>query len=121
MIPAFELAPAERAEADRMLTELRAAGYTPADRIGMLATGVRIRHRGHQWIDALTDGSGHVVAVVERAAQPGFANFVSRDVELIAVWDRAPDVRMSRLSQHADRHVVAISEQWGRSGGEGRG
>lgn len=118
MIPAFELTLAEQAGADRMLAELRANGYQPLERLGLLQPGARIRHRGHQWIDALTDGSGYVVTLVEKPDSPWSKDWGGPDIELVAVWDRAPFDDMSRLSQVANYHVIAISEQW--AGGERR-
>jgi len=104
----MELTPAERATADQMLAELRERGYQDRPYLGDLAPGARIRHRGHQWAAALEDGSGWIVALTEKPDSPWSASWGGPDIELIAAWDRPPFDDMSRLSQVANYHVVAI-------------
>lgn len=92
----------EQSEATAMLAVLHESGYRDVEAHGALKPGVRIRHRGHQWPGAYTDGTGNVLAITRspRTVQG------MPDVELIAVWDE--ERFGSRLSQLAQYHVDVV-------------
>jgi hypothetical protein len=98
----------EQAQADRMLTDLNRSGYRTVDQHGRIRPGARIRHRGHQWPEALRNGSGVVLAITEKRPSGWSDSWGMPDVELIAVWDK-PSLD-SRLSQLAQYHVEAVAE-----------
>jgi hypothetical protein len=102
-----DLAPGEQAEVERMLAELRGHGYVDRDRHNKLAPGVRVRHTGHLWPQAYTEGTGTVVAIVEKPDSAWSASWGMPDVELIVVFDRGVKLT-GRLSELAQYHVQAI-------------
>jgi hypothetical protein len=101
------LTPDEQAQAARMLAELDDRGYEAVGAHGLVRPGVRIRHRGHQFPEAYTNGTGTVLVVTERSPSSWSQTHGMPDVELIAVWDR-PNLADSRLSQVAQYHVDVI-------------
>lgn len=103
-----DLTAEETAEMDAILGELHAHGYRDVERHGQLAPGTRIRHIGHQWDEAYTDGTGMVVAVTEKPDSPWSVSWRMPDVELVAVWDRP--TFGTRLAQLAQYHVIAVRE-----------
>lgn len=104
--PASDMTPAEHAEVERMLAELRECGYRDVAEHGQLRPGVRIRHRGHQWPEALSKGTGVVVAITEKPDSSWSRAYGAADVELITLSDR--ERYGSRLSQLAQYHVATI-------------
>lgn len=109
----FTLTEDEQAEVARVLAELHEHGYQDVERHvhrsgAELAPGTRIRHAGHQWYEALREGTGHVVAITERPDSAWSRSWGMPDVELIAVFDK-PWPLDSRLSQLAQYHVRLVA------------
>jgi hypothetical protein len=102
-----DLAPGEQAEVERMLAALRERGYQDRDSHKKLAPGVRVRHTGHQWPQAYIEGTGTVVAIVEKPDSAWSEPWGMPDVELIVVFDRGVKLT-GRLSELAQYHVQAI-------------
>ena len=96
------LTPVEQSKVDEMLAALHEHGYRDVEAHNDLKPGVRVRHRGHQWLGAATLGTGNVVSITR---SPRTIRGVP-DVELIVVWD---EPRFdSRLSQLAQYHVEVV-------------
>lgn len=95
-----DLTEAESAEAEQLLAELSGRGYRSEDSIGKLTTGVRIRHRGQQYLEAYENGTGVIVAVTRR---------MERDVEVVVAYDEPRFRGMSRLTVLANYHVDVIT------------
>jgi hypothetical protein len=102
-----ELTPEERQEVERTLSELREHGYVDIDHHGELRPGVRVRHRGHQWSEAIQRGTGNVVAITEKPNSAWSDTWRMADVEMVVVFDK-PWPASSRLSQLAQYHVVRV-------------
>jgi len=98
----------EATEVERMLAELHACGYQDIAEFGRLKPGTRIRHKGHQWFEAITEGTGVVVAITEKPDSSWSLSWGAADIELIALWDR-PSFG-SRLSQLAQYHVCVTKD-----------
>lgn len=110
---AFELAEEERAEVDAMVADLHSCGYQDIPEYHNLRPGVRIRHSGHRWPEAHTNGTGVVVAITHRADSSWSREWGKDDVELIARWDK-PSFG-SRFSQLAQYHVWVVAIDWEES------
>lgn len=106
MTATFHLEPDEQAKVAEMLAGLHACGYRDVEAHGALRPGVRIRHAGHRWDEAIDAGTGFVVAITEKPDSPWSRSWGRPDVELITVSDK-PFLN-SRLSQLAQYHVVVI-------------
>jgi hypothetical protein len=102
----FRLEPDEEAKVAEILAGLHAHGYRDVDAHGALRPGVRIRHVGHQWCEAINAGTGFVVAITEKPDSAWSRTWGKPDVELITVSDKP--FLDSRLSQLAQYHVVVI-------------
>lgn len=96
----------ERTAADKILADLHASGYRDVEQLGTLKPGTRIRHVGHQWSAACTNGTGVILAITEKPDSSWSQDWHMPDVELIALWD--PAVFGHRLSQLAQYHVEAV-------------
>ena len=105
-----ELTPEERAEADRILADLRERGYTDRAEFDELAPGVRVRHRGHQWPDAFRKGTGVVVAITEKSPSAWSQEWRMPDVEMVVAFDKPTWPGTSRLSTLAQYHVSAVRD-----------
>jgi hypothetical protein len=102
----------ETAELARLLAELHASGYQDVHHHLELRAGARIRHGGHQWPEAYTNGTGTVLAVTRRPDSTWSRQYGLPDVELVALWDQPrPFDDSSRLSQLAQYHVEAITQE----------
>jgi len=105
----------ERAEISRMTTQLREHGYVDLDeytypRSGrVLRVGSRIRHGGEQYPEALTHGTGNVVALLHKPDSAWSRSYRAPDIELVVLHDRPRSE--SRLSQLAQYHVEVIEEE----------
>jgi len=89
-----------------MLDGLHAHGYVDVAEHGKLRPGVRIRHRGERYPEALEHGTGIVLAITERPDSPWSKTYGAADIELITLSDKARF--NSRLSQLAQYHVDVI-------------
>lgn len=104
-----DLTTEEAARVTVMLAELHKSGYVDIEEHGALRLGGRIRHRGHQWDAAYTDGTGIVIALTEKPNSAWSQSWRTPDVELIALWDK--DWVSGRLSQVAQYHVCVIEQE----------
>jgi hypothetical protein len=102
----FDLAPDEEPVFAELLAGLHDSGYRDVVQHGELRPGARIRHVGHQWPAAYTDGTGVVLAIVEKPASSWSQTYGAPDIELIALWDE-PQLG-TRLSQLAQYHVDVV-------------
>ena len=89
----------EQAEAESLLADLRSRGYTEQTRHGDLAPGVRVRHVGQQYPAAYRDGTGNVLAVLQRHEQ---------DIEVLVAYDEPRLPGLSRLTVLANYHLEVI-------------
>lgn len=96
----------EQAKFAEMLTALHERGYGDVPKHGELHPGARIRHRGHRWPGAYTNGTGVVLAITEKPDSAWSVSWRMPDVELVALWDR--DHGAGRLSMLAQYHVDAV-------------
>jgi hypothetical protein len=101
-----DLTPEERIEYREMLAKLHACGYRDIEEHGHLKAGVRIRHTGHRWSAAYTNGTGIVLAITEKNPSSWSQSWGKPDIELIALWDRVH--LFSRLCGLAQYHVEVI-------------
>lgn len=104
----IELTPEEQANAEEMLAELRKHGYRDRASFNELKPGVRVRHSGHRWPEAYTEGTGYVVAITERNPSSWSQSWGSPDIEMVVAFDKPPLPDMSRLSQLAQYHVAVV-------------
>lgn len=100
------MTPEERTEYEEMLLKLHAAGYRDVEEHGQLKVGARVRHSGHRWPEAYTQGTGVVLALTEKNPSAWSQSWGRPDIELIALWDRV--YLFSRLSGLAQYHVEVI-------------
>jgi hypothetical protein len=96
----------ERTEVDAALAALRERGYQDIEEHGQLRPGVRIRHRGERYHEALEHGTGIVLAITEKPDSAWSRTYGTADIELITLSDTARF--NSRLSQLAQYHVAVI-------------
>lgn len=108
-LPPNDMTPDEVAEVERMLGELRKRGYRDVAEHGELRPGVRIRHRGQRWSEALDKGTGVVLAITERPDSSWSQTYRTADIELITLADQ--ERFGSRLSQVAQYHVATV-QRW---------
>lgn len=101
-----DLTAKEQQQIDEMLAGLHAHGYVDVADHKQLRPGVRIRHRGEQYYEALAHGTGVVVAITEKPDSAWSRTYGAADVELITLSDTARF--SSRLSQLAQYHVAVI-------------
>lgn len=103
------LTPAEEKQLGELLAELHDRGYRDITKHGRLHVGDRVRHWGHQWSHAFSEGTGFVVAMTERPDSAWSRTYRMPDIELIAVWDvPRPFDTSSRLSLLAQYHVCPV-------------
>ena len=101
-----DLTAEEQQRVDEMLAGLHERGYVDVAEHGKLRPGVRIRHRGEQYYEALEHGTGVVVAITEKPDSSWSRTYGMADIELITVSDEARfDSRLSQLAQY---HVDVI-------------
>ncbi len=91
-----------------MQAALTAAGYRPVD-YATLPPGERVRHRGEQWPEAYDQGTGVVLAVMEKPNSAWSQSWGGADVELIVLKDKPLLPGLSRLAQLANYHVQAVN------------
>jgi len=99
----------DRTDAEQMLANLASSGYAPRERFNDLAPGVRIRHDGHRWPEAYRDGTGVVVAVLERDPSSWSQSWGAPDIELVVAYDKPTLPEMSRIVGLAQYHVQAVT------------
>lgn len=104
----LDLTPEERVEAERILAGLHERGYTDRERFNELTPGSRVRHRGHRWPQAYTDGSGVVVAITERDPSSWSQSWGVPDIEMVVAFDEPTLPGMSRLTTLAQYHVEVV-------------
>jgi len=97
----------EQTTAAEVLAALHERGYRDVEAHGALAPGVRIRHRGHQWPGAYTDGTGVVLHVTEKSPSAWSQSWHAADVEMVVLWDE-PNLADTRLSGVAQYHVQVV-------------
>lgn len=105
------MTPAEEVELAEMLAELHDNGYhdITEHKSFSVRVGARIRHRGHQWAKAYTEGTGFIVALTQKPHSLWSREWRMPDIELIALWDKPrPFEDSSRLSGLAQYHVEVI-------------
>ena len=105
------LAPDVRAEAASLLDELRERGYAEKESHNELRPGARVRHRGHQWCEAFSKGTGVVLHVTEKDPSAWAESWRMPDVEIVVLWDERESLgpRMSLVAQYHVHHV-AVSD-----------
>ncbi len=104
-----DLTPAEEAEAAGIVAALQLRGYAPRERFNELAPGVRVRHHGHQWSSAYTEGTGVVVAITERDPSSWSQSWGAPDIEMVVAFDEPTLPEMSRLTTLAQYHVQVVT------------
>lgn len=104
-----DLSPDEWAEAKKILAQLELRGYAPRERFNELAPDVRVRHHGHRWPSAYSEGTGVVVAIAERDPSSWAQTYGTPDIEMVVAYDKPPVPEMSRLTTLAQYHVQAVT------------
>lgn len=105
MSDTFTLTEAEQREYDDLL----ARGYRDIDVHGALRVGARVRHWGEQYCEAYRDGTGVVVALMEKSPSSWVAaGWGKHDVELIVRTDRDRWGIGSFVGRWADYHTAVI-------------
>lgn len=95
---------AARDAAKAALDALIKRGYDPMRSAAGLEPGMRIRHAGHQWPEAIRSGTGRIHGLAKRGLN---------DIELVAVWDKP--CFGSTVSTLADYHVRTIATETAES------
>lgn len=106
MASVIELTTDEQRERD----ELLARGYRDVtDAPHGLHVGARVRHRGEQYFKAIIEGTGVVVAVMEKSPSSWVAaGWGKRDIELIVRTDRDRFDTGSFIGRWADYHTEVV-------------
>jgi hypothetical protein len=104
--PTFALTAAEQREYD----DLFKRGYRDiTDAPRGIRAGVRVRHRGEQYLDAMQNGTGVIVAVMEKDPSPWVkSGWGPRDIELIVRTDEDRHGTGRLIGRWADYHTVVI-------------
>lgn len=82
--------------------QLEAAGYIPLADHPRLRPGMRVRHIGHQWPEAIRTGTATITAVLRKPASKYEQLYGTPDIELAIAHDDGTE------SQWADYHCVAV-------------
>ena len=105
-----DLTPDETEELGALLASLHAYGYVDIAERGQLRPGGRIRHSGHRWPEAYTEGTGVVLALTEKPDSGWSQTYGMPDIEMVVLWDKPwPFDTSSRLSQLAQYHVGVVT------------
>lgn len=99
-------------EEEKMLARLREGGWTEIPEFDQLRPGVRIRHSGQQWAEAVLKGTGVILHITEKMDSEWARNWGQRDIEMIVRWD---EPRFGQeLSHLAQYHVDVATDQGGQ-------
>jgi hypothetical protein len=96
-----------RLKTEDYLADMRERGYVEIRVFGDLRAGVRVRHRGEQYLEAYRDGTGNVLHVLQRDPSPWARSYGHADVELVVKHD---DPTRSPMYV-ADYHVEIVTTQ----------
>ncbi|MFI5891959.1 hypothetical protein ACIA5D_17800 [Actinoplanes sp. NPDC051513] len=103
-----ELSLQERVDVESMLGGLHARGYVDRKRFNEYTLSVRIRHRGQQYPQAYTKGTGVIVAITERPDSSWSQSHGGPDIEMVIAYDEPRFGGTSRISVLADYHVEVV-------------
>lgn len=105
--PTVEGATADRRSFADLHAELAAAGYVDLPEHNGIKVGARVRHVGHQWPSAFTEGSAVVRAVMGHGSSRWARSYGRPDVEVIIEFDKGGPhtVLDGCLTYVADYHV----------------
>lgn len=104
------LTPEEAASLGTMREALHRSGYVDIEQHRDLRPGTRVYHRGHQWPDASTRGTGVVLVLTEKPNSAWSRSWRAADVEMVVLWDKP--IWASRFAQLAQYHVHIAEEQF---------
>lgn len=103
----------DQARVDSIVADLTQSGFKAVDehtwREHTVRPGMRVRHSGEQWIEALDRGTGVLHSVYLRDPSPWSQKYRRPDVEVIFVRDKP--MFASRVSQLADYHVAPALDE----------
>lgn len=101
-----DLTPEETARLAVMVDQLHLDGYVDIEEHKGLRVGAWIRHRNQQYYEAIVNGTGAVLALVEKPDSPWSREWRMPDIELVMLRDK--EQFGSRLSQLAQYHVEVV-------------
>lgn len=101
------LMPETEVEISNALDGLRRRGYVIKKSHNELRAGARVRHRGHQYPEALRYGTGMVLHVTEKSPSAWSVKWGVPDVEMIVLWDN-PGWLFGAFSMLAQYHVQYV-------------
>ncbi len=110
LLPGISVTAEEAAEFKQKLADLHAHGYVDIEEHRALRVGARIRHTGHQWFEAITEGTGYILALTQNANSSWSREYRRPDIELIALFDESLG-RHCRLSEIANYHAIVVETE----------